>query len=137
MDNEKIAKELVAVARELTAGYRSEFKVVKPLMLEREPAGTNTSLENLRRILEAGYSAVDGIYSWDKTQAEWMMEVFFRNPEFDDVVSHKFYGFSVGYGGQGPRGTMDAGMLMGYKFREENVFGNGLPESGKIKLRNL
>ncbi len=131
-----MASELCKVARDLVSGYKSEFMVLRPLVLEKE-SGTSTSLANLKKILDSGYRAVEGVYRWNKNQADWRFEVFFKAKEFNKVVSHTFLGFSVGYSGQGSRGMLEAGKMMGYKFDEENVLGGGLPEKGIVKIRDL
>jgi hypothetical protein len=115
--------------------YRSQFTIMKPLLLEKEPGGTRTSLNNLRSILDAGYKPVNGIYTWNSNTANWALEVTFRRD--GDVVDHTFYGFSVGYRGEGSRGMMEAGKLMGMNFDDEKVFGNALPSKGTIKMTGL
>jgi hypothetical protein len=131
-----IARELLRMARELVAGYRSEFMVLRPLVLDQE-GSTRISLSNLARILESGYRPEGGVFKWDKNRADWSLEVFFKATDFDLVVSHVFKGFSVGYSGEGSRGMMEAGKMMGYRFDAEKVFGNGLPERGVIKMSDL
>jgi len=95
------------------------------------------SLSNLAKILGAGYAVADGIFKWDKNKATWSLEVFFKAKGFDLVVSHEFEGFSIGYAGEGSRGMMEAGQMMGYHFDKDKVLGGALPERGSIKMRDL
>lgn len=132
----RIEKEMLKLAKDLTGGYKSEFMVLRPLVLDRE-GPTRISLSNLRKILSHGYKAMDGVYSWDKNGTDWTLEVFFENKDINVLVSHKFLGFSVGYQGEGSRGLMEAGKMMGFSFDPEKIFGGGLPESGKVRMKHL
>ena len=138
MNKEKVAQELMLVAKDLLAGYKSDFYVRKPLILDRE-GGTRFALSNARKIKEAGYSIVDGTYTWDSTHGKWEMAVNFIDDTGTSMATHIFLGFSVGYGGEGPTGFMEFGKIFGIRFDEKKILEHGvLPPSGKdVPLSNF
>jgi hypothetical protein len=137
-----IAKELLVVAKELSADHerqalRSPFMVVKTLQLVQEGA-TRHSLENARRIENAGYILKGGTFRFDINMATWE-----TNAEFEWVVdgsraNYTFKGFSFGYSGEGPRGLEEFLTIFHWNPDREKIFSNQFGmEKGTVNLRDF
>jgi len=134
MNRQAVAKELLGVAKELVA-LKSDFQVVKMLQLKREGA-TRDSLENARRIKEAGYLLVDGTFTYDSKHIEWITEARFRWVVDGSTETHTFNGFSFGYHGEGPRGLQEFLKMFGWHPNDDKIFSNTFgSESGRVDLR--
>jgi len=128
-----ISRELVSVARELVA-VRSPFMVVKTLQLKREGA-TRDSLENARRILDAGYILKGGSFTFDSNRADWETWAQFRWSVDDSIVDYVFKGFSFGYSGEGPRGLETFLKMFHWNPDPDKIFRNQFGmEKGSVPL---
>lgn len=99
MNNIKIAKQLVKLAKQLMA--RDVTKL-------REKGSTMSSLENAKLIAKAGYYLYDCYFTVDKDNQikDRKLIAIFDNPNGEKFM-HVFLGFNVGYNGEGPRGFIE------------------------------
>jgi hypothetical protein len=139
----KIARELLEVARSLVSSermvkaVRSNFLVVRSLPLVREGA-TRDSLENARRILDAGYILHDGTFSFDSNRADWITKARFRWSVDESIVEHEFHGFSFGYSGEGPRGLVEFLKMFHWNPDPNKIFSNQFGmEKGTVALSDF
>ena len=123
---EKIAKDMTAVG--------SNFIVKKTLQLKKEAAVTRDSLENARRIKDAGYRFVKGRFIYNSSRADWWMSAIFKN-EDGHMAEHEFLGFSIGYSGEGSRGMVELGDIVNLNFDASKILEHGVfPDKGTLKL---
>lgn len=94
---------------------RSPFTVMKPLQLKPEGA-TRHSLANAEAIKDAGYELKSCKMEYDKQRAVYKTICKFKRGK--EEVDYTFTGFSLGYGGEGPRGFIDAMKLFGEDVRD-------------------
>ena len=83
--------------------------VAKHIKIKAEGT-TKTSLENLGKILSAGFSLERATLHFDKEKSECRLhtEWLMVTKDFHDVFFvHEFLGFNAGYGGEGPRGLAE------------------------------
>lgn len=113
----------------------SPFMVMKTLQLKREGA-TRDSLENARRIQEAGYILIGGTFEFDTTMAEWSTHAIFEWGVDGSTVKYTFKGFSFGYGGEGPRGLIEFFEIFSWPVDKGKVLQNTFGiDKGKVPLR--
>lgn len=129
----KEAEILMRIAERVFAStYKSDFIVNKTLTLERENSSTEVSLINAQKIKDAGYSVMDGKFSWDSNLGDWSMSVNFMDSTGTNMVHHLFRGFSIGFKSDGSKGFLDFGRIFGINFDEEKVMTKKyFSESGK------
>ena len=130
MNRVAVARELAKVAKLLTAD--DEFTVKKKLKLKKEPGGTQVSLDNARAILNAGYGIEIATFTFDRVRADYRTDVMFWRD--DETVWHTFFGFSAGYGGEGPRGMIEFLRMFGNAVDPEKVMSRLPEDRGKIDL---
>lgn len=127
------------IAGEITAAPQKHgFTELKPIRF-KPPYGTAACLVNARLIKAAGYELVDGYFTYDTNKGEYKTTAFFARGMEDKQVMD-FFGFSIGYGGEGPHGMKEFGQIFGWNFNDDNVFGRKLVEQadpGSIHLDNL
>jgi hypothetical protein len=129
-----IAMELASIRRSLKA-VKSNFMIVKPLPLVREGA-TRDSLENARRILDAGYILRGGTFTFDSSRADWFTKAQFEWSVDGSTVEHEFRGFSFGYSGEGPRGLAEFLKMFRWSPDPNKVSSNQFGmESGTVDLK--
>ena len=126
----RIASDKVAV--------KSDFTVIRPLQLKKDGA-TRDSLENARRIKDAGYDLLGGTFQYDRGKAEWTTKAYFKRAVDGSKASHVFKGFSFGYGGQGPRGMIEFLDIFEWGPSEKKIVTPGYwpDEKGTLRLRDL
>jgi len=134
MENTRIAVELLSVAKSIMAG--SGFTIVKPLALKAEVGGTKVSLENAKRIMEAGYGLDSAVLDFDSNKADFhTIAKFSRGRE---VATWEFTGFSIGYGGEGPRGLIEFAAMFGLSLDRDKVLTYGVfPEKVYLNIHQL
>ena len=111
--------------------------VMKVLQLKREGT-TRDSLENARRILDAGYILVGGTFTFDTNMASWQTDAVFEWGVDGSKVEYTFKGFSFGYHGEGPRGLEEFLKMFHWNPKPDKVFTNTFgTEKGTVKLRDF
>jgi hypothetical protein len=130
-----VEAELASIRRSLKA-VKSNFMVVKTLPLVREGA-TRDSLENARRILDAGYILRGGTFTFDSNLANWSTKAQFEWSVDGSTVEHDFLGFSYGYSGEGPRGLIEFLKMFRWSPDQNKVFSKQFGEKGTIPLRDF
>lgn len=129
-----VAAELAGIRRSLVA-VKSNFMVVKTLPLVREGA-TRDSLENARRILEAGYILRGGAFTFDSNYADWSTKAQFEWSVDGSIVEHEFRGFSYGYSGEGPRGLAEFFKMFRWSPDPNKIFSKQFGmEKGTVDLK--
>ena len=112
------------------------FTVKKPIKFKPEGGVTRLSLENARMIQDAGYRFVRGIMQYDNVGGDWWVTAFFERNE--EMASHKFGGFSFGYGGEGPRGLIEFSRMFGIGLDAGKItsssYRSSLPPKGIMDL---
>jgi len=109
---------------------KSRFTIIRPLSLKKEGA-TRDSLENARRLKDAGYELINGSMTFDRNKVNWEVKAyFFRKVDGSDGV-HIFKGLSFGYGGEGPHGLRNFLRMFGWNPKDEKIFEHGYFEEEK------
>jgi len=108
---------------------QADFTVLKPLKI-KEQGTTRSSLENMKKIYDAGYDLESAILTYDtKKNDVKLICVFTRDHK---VETHTFLGFNIGYGGEGPRGLMEGLKVYGIDF---NAMVKPSETQGRIKFK--
>lgn len=137
MNRRQVARELVDIAREIVA-VKSPFTVLRPVSLKREGA-TRDSLENARKIRDAGYELVNAALTFDKNMAHYETKAYFyRKSDGADGV-HVFKGLSFGYSGEGSRGMMEFMKMFGMNPDKNKVLtSQAFPqETGRVNIKDF
>jgi hypothetical protein len=134
MDDRELAREIIAVSRIIT-GAKSPFTIVRPLSLKREPAGTRVSLENARKIRDAGYMLLGGELVFDMRKADYELTAEFGRAVDGDTAEWTFGGFSFGYGGEGPRGLKEFLEIFGWGANDQKILDtDDYDQKGKLPI---
>lgn len=120
MDNVKVAKELVKVARLVQGAQSHGFTILKPLKLESE-GSTRSSLNNAKAIADAGYELESTRCSFNRDRADYKVEAQFSRGS-EKIQVWTFKGLSAGYGGEGPHGLIEFGKIFGINLDPDKVF---------------
>jgi len=105
------------------------------IKLKPDNGATRDSLENARRIKDAGYSLYGGTFFGDSNKANYELTVLFVRDK--SIEQHTFKGFSVGYTGEGPHGFLEFAEMFGLKLNKNKILGGYYIENDEKRLVNL
>lgn len=114
--NEKVNKILEKL---LEDDYRTEMDDIRSELKLVPEYGTRASLENARKLKNAGWGLEYAVLDFDTDQANYSTIATFSKD--GQVFKHTFKGFSIGYGGEGPRGTLEFGKLFDVNLPEDDI----------------
>lgn len=111
--------------------YLQAFTIEKPLKI-KETGATRSSLENMKKIHDAGYDLESAVLTYDTKKNDVKLYCSFTRHFKMEV--HTFTGFNIGYGGEGPRGLVEALNIFGID-ASKVAFVKPDPQQGKIKFK--